>query len=65
MTTNKKLDDLKKLGVDVQRFDINSRIDMIVNEINEQLKQWGDEAAQAFGLSEEGHKNLKLGGIGK
>lgn len=45
MTTNKNLDDLKRLGVDTQRFDINSRIDMIVNEINEQLKKWGEEAA--------------------
>ena len=38
---------------------------MIVNEINGQLRKWEDEAAKAFGLSEEGHKNLKLGGIGK
>ena len=45
MRTNKNLDDLKNLGVDTQRFDINSRIDMIIHDINEQLKKWGDEAA--------------------
>lgn len=65
MRTNKNLDDLKNLGVDTQRFDINSRIDMIIHDINEQLKKWGDEAAMAFGLSEEARKNIKLGGIGK
>ena len=38
---------------------------MIIHDINEQLKKWGDEAAKAFGLSEEALRNVKLGGIGK
>lgn len=33
MTTNKELNDLKRLGVDTQRFDINSRVDMIIKEV--------------------------------
>ena len=47
MTTKKKLKELKRY-VDVSKYDINQRVSMIIDEVEEQLKQMERDAEQVY-----------------
>lgn len=47
MNTKKKLDELRKY-TDISKFDINARVQMIIEEIQQQLAQWEQEARAIY-----------------
>ena len=51
MTTNKTMEELKRY-VDTSKYDINARVQMIIDEVQRQMKQWEDEARKMYGLEE-------------
>lgn len=49
MKTKKTLDELRRY-VDVSKYDINDKVQMIIDEVQRQLKQWEDEARKMYGM---------------
>lgn len=47
MNTKKKLDELRKY-TDISKFDINARVQMIIDEIQQQLAKWEQEARAIY-----------------
>ena len=63
MTTKQTLDELKNFGVDTQRFDINQRIQMIIDEQNRNLQKLGLELKKLYDVSDKTYSELALGDI--
>lgn len=47
MNTKKKLDELRKY-TDISKFDINAKVQMIIEEIQQQLAKWEQEARAIY-----------------